>query len=92
MYWTSFKGSRIERRQCTSLAAAIYAGDLDTARKTLEEMAVIDIEWSEVVMAGKRLASPPEPLPQSDPWPLPVEGHLPGSTVANPRLSTGEAA
>lgn len=71
-----------------NLAAAILSGDIQSARAMLEEMKWTSDRWASAYLNGRIAAFPSPPLPPlATPFVLPVPGHLPGSTIGDPRWS-----
>jgi hypothetical protein len=72
----------------TRLVVAIMERDFDAAMALLEVMKWTSERWSQAVMDARIAVSPPAPLPPMlVPLILPAPGHLPGSTLGDPRLA-----
>ncbi|MEO7469807.1 MAG: hypothetical protein ABIV36_22590 [Sphingobium limneticum] len=71
-----------------NLAAAILSGDIEEAKAILEDMRWTSPRWGNAYREGRLIAFPLAPLPPlATPFALPAPGHLPGSTLGDPRLA-----
>jgi len=70
----------------TDLVAAVLLGDLSWAQMAIEDLRLSSEKWRQIYSDGHAIAFPPAPLPPlAQPLNLPVPGHLPGSTMGDPR-------
>jgi hypothetical protein len=71
----------------SKLAEAVYRGDLDAARDALWNLAQDSDRWAVICQMAKKKGAPPPQMPDLPPFPLPVPGHLFGSTLGDPKIA-----
>jgi hypothetical protein len=81
---------KIDTEMFADLARSVFADDLPKAREALELMlAVGNDRTADCIMRARRASRPqPAPAPLRTPFRLPVPGHLPGSTLGDPKKAT----
>jgi hypothetical protein len=80
---------KIDNEMFSDLAHAVFADDLPKARETLELMlAVGNYKVADCILRARRASHPlPAPASLRAPFTLPVPGHLPGSTLGDPKTA-----
>jgi hypothetical protein len=76
----------IDRSNRGQLALAVHQRDFDRAIEILNLLAATSPKWANAVIVARRTVSPPAPLPDAAPMPLPIPGHRHGSTLGKPLL------
>lgn len=76
----------IVRTNRGKLALAIYKRDFDAAIKLLTLMAATNEKWAVAVQVARTTVKPLAPLPDTEPFVVPMPGHALHSTLAKPVL------